>query len=440
MHFFDKNNFCELIVAIILSLSILLFLIIRGATNIGVILLSLLGLILLIQDLKKNKLNILSGHFLLLSIGFGALFIASLSAQIGSNQFQISSLDGPLRIFLGLFIFILLLRIKLNLIYLLSLIIPISLFFLFIDLTFFDKAFLNNWGGRYASYFVDPNTLGGQCGILTALNFYFLITQFKKKILLDLLRLLGVFSGLALTFYAQSRGGWLSFICIFIFILLIERSIIYKLLKERDLNFFFYTFALLTFCILLYAFNKTQLLARTASIYSEIILWKDGYPNLYEGAVYARLAMWEVGLLLLKEKFFFGFGENHMEFSILKYYESFPPELQEPLNIIVKTGPHSDFLAKALASGILGVFGYFFTILIPLFFFLKFFYCPLQIPRDSARLGTSYIIGIVISGLFNEALSLKYLCSFYGLLLAIFLASIFKNLHSPDSLGSLYRQ
>ena len=333
----NKENFCELIVALILSLSILLFLIVRGATNIGIILLSLLGLILLIQDFKINKSNFFKGHFLLLSIGFGAFFIASLSAQIGRNQYQISSLDGPLRIFLGFFIFILLLRIKLNLIHLLSLLIPISLFLLFIDLTFVDKAFIKNWGGRYASYFVDPNTLGGQCGILTALNFYFLITQFKKKIVLDILRLLGGFSGLALTFYAQSRGGWLAFISIFIFILWIERSIIYKLLKERDLHFFFYTFSLLIFCILLFSFNKSQVLARTASIYSEIILWKDGYPNLYEGAVYARLAMWEVGLLLLKEKIFFGFGENHMAFSILKYYESFPPELHEPLNIIIKT-------------------------------------------------------------------------------------------------------
>jgi hypothetical protein len=107
-------------------------------------------------------------------------------------------------------------QIKLNLIYLLSLVIPISLFFLFIDLTYFDKVFLTNWGGRYASYFVDPNTLGGQCGIFSALAFYFLISEFRKNIFFDLIRFIGFLSGIVITFYAQSRGGWLAFISIFI--------------------------------------------------------------------------------------------------------------------------------------------------------------------------------------------------------------------------------
>ena len=184
MWILNKYRPFELIVGSIISLSILLFLTVRGATNIGVILLSLMGFFLFIKGIPKNKSIISNGHLLLITIGFGALFIATLAAQIGRNQYQISSLDGPLRIFLGFFIFILLQQIKLNLIYLLSLLIPISLIFLLIDLTYFDKAFLIIWGGRYASYFVDPNTLGGQCGIFSALSFYFLFSQFGKNIFL----------------------------------------------------------------------------------------------------------------------------------------------------------------------------------------------------------------------------------------------------------------
>jgi O-antigen ligase len=425
MSIINKNRLFELIVGSIISLSILLFLTVRGATNIGVILLSLIGLFLFIKGIPKNKSIISNGHFLLITIGFGALFIGTLAAQIGRNQYQISSLDGPIRIFLGFFVFILLQQIKLNLIYLLSLVIPISLFFLFIDLTYFDKVFLTNWGGRYASYFVDPNTLGGQCGIFSALAFYFLISEFRKNIFFDLIRFIGFLSGIVITFYAQSRGEWLAFISIFIFILWIERTFIYKLTKERDLNFYFYIFIFLIFCILFFSFNKMHLLARTDSIYSEIILWKDGNAKLHEGAVSSRLAMWEVGLLLSKQHFFFGFGEKYLAISVSKFYESLPPNLHDPLNILIGTGPHSDFLAKLLASGIIGAFAYIITIFIPLLLFFKFIHHTSQSLRFPARLGTAYLIGIVITGLFNETLSLKYLCSFFGFIIAIFLASIF---------------
>ena len=435
MWIINKNRLFELIVGSIISLSILLFLTVRGATNIGVILLSLMGLFLFLKGVPKNKSIISNSHLLLITIGFGALFIATLAAQIGRNQYQISSLDGPTRIFLGFFVFILLQRVKLNLIYLLSVVIPISLFFLFIYLTYFDRAFLTNWNGRYASYFVDPNTLGGQCGIFSALTFYFLVSELRKNIFFDLIRFIGFLSGIVITIYAQSRGGWLALISIFIFILWIERSLIYKLTKERDFNFYFYILIFLIFCILFFSFNKTHLLARTGSIYSEIILWKDGNTNLYEGAVSSRLAMWEVGLLLSKQHFIFGFGEKYLAISVLKFYESLPPNLHGALNIIIGTGPHSDFLAKLLASGIIGAFAYIITLLIPLLFFFKFIHHTSKCLRVPARLGTAYLIGILITGLFNETLSLKYLCSFFGFILAIFLASIFitepVNPHEP---------
>jgi O-antigen ligase len=427
MWILNKYRLFELIVGSIISLSILLFLTVRGATNIAVILLSLMGLFSFIKGIPKNKSIISNAHLLLITIGFGALFIATLAAQIGRNQYQISSLDGPLRIFLGFFVFILLQQVKLNLIYLLSLLIPMSLIFLLIDLAYFDKAFLTNWGGRYASYFVDPNTLGGQCGIFSALTFYFLISQFRKNIFFDLIRLIGFFSGIVITFYAQSRGGWLALISMFIFILLIERLSFFKRIKERNLYFYLLIFIILLFCSLFFTINKTYLLNRTDSVFFEINLWLQNTSNFHEGAIYSRLGMWEVGFLLANESLFFGFGEKYLGISVAKFYDYLPLKLHHPLNILIGTGPHSDFLAKLLASGIIGAFAYVITILIPLLFFFKFIHHTSQSLRVSARLGTAYLIGIVITGLFNETLSLKYLCSFYGFILAIFLASIFIN-------------
>jgi O-antigen ligase len=135
--------------------------------------------------------------------------------------------------------------------------------------------------------------------------------------------------------------------------------------------------------------------------------------------------MWEVGFLLSKQSIFFGFGEKYLIISAQKFYDYLPSNLHQSLYILIGVGPHSDFLAKLLASGIIGALAYVLTFFIPLSFFLKFIGHSLLNLRVTARLGTAYLIGIMIAGLFNETLSLKYLCSFYGLFLAIFLASIF---------------
>jgi O-antigen ligase len=432
MWILNKYRLFELIVGSIISLSILLFLIVRGATNIGVILLSLMGLFLFIKGIQKNKSIISNGDLLLITIGFSALFIATLAAQIGRNQYQISSLDGPLRIFLGFFIFILLLRVKLNLIYLLSLVIPITLIFLLIYLKFFNAQLISDWGikygiwgGRYATYFVDPNTLGGQCSIFTVLSFYFLISQFNKKTIYDFIRLLGFLSGLIISMYAQSRAGWLAFICGFIFVLWAERTSIYKMIKKPNVSFYILIIFNIIFCYILYLENKTLFTKRTETIFNEAILWAQVSDDVNEGAIHSRLGMWEVGILLVKENFYFGLGEKYLASSVEKFYNYLSPNLLHALNILIATGPHSDLLAKFLASGIIGAFAYLLVIFIPLFFFLKFITHYSQSIQAPAKLGAAYLIGIMITGLFNETLSLKYLCSFYGLLIAIFLASIF---------------
>ena len=130
------------------------------------------------------------------------------------------------------------------------------------------------------------------------------------------------------------------------------------------------------------------------------------------------------GSAIFETTLFFGIGEKYLAISVSKFYESLPPNLHDPLNILIGTGPHSDFLAKLLVSGIIGAFAYIITIFIPLLLFFKFIHHTSQSLRFPARLGTAYLIGIVITGLFNETLSLKYLCSFLGFI-TIFLSSIF---------------
>ena len=60
----------------------------------------------------------------------------------------------------------------------------------------------------------------------------------------------------------------------------------------------------------------------------------------------------------------------------------------------------------------------------PFYFFYTHRNSLLVDKKRAARTGLYYITGVFIAGLSNEQLSLKYLCTFYGLMTATLLAQV----------------
>ena len=95
------------------------------------------------------------------------------------------------------------------------------------------------------------------------------------------------------------------------------------------------------------------------------------------------------------------------------------------------TGPHSDILSKLLSSGLIGLVAYLAVLWIPFYFFWNNRNAALANNKKAARIGMCYVVGVFIAGLSNEQLSLKYLCSFYGLIIATLLAQVL-NQHTAQ--------
>jgi O-antigen ligase len=100
------------------------------------------------------------------------------------------------------------------------------------------------------------------------------------------------------------------------------------------------------------------------------------------------------------------------------------PANQGAIITMAGTGPHSDILSKLLSAGIVGLAAYFLIMRAPFFIF-----CRNRNSKDTdkkivSRIGLYYIVGVFIPGLSNEQLSLKYLYTFYGLIIATFLAQV----------------
>jgi O-antigen ligase len=81
-------------------------------------------------------------------------------------------------------------------------------------------------------------------------------------------------------------------------------------------------------------------------------------------------------------------------------------------------------LSKLLSAGIVGLTAYLLVLLAPSFMFLKNHNSKDANQKIASRIGIYYIVGIFIAGLSNEQLSLKYLCTFYGLMIATLLAQV----------------
>jgi len=81
-------------------------------------------------------------------------------------------------------------------------------------------------------------------------------------------------------------------------------------------------------------------------------------------------------------------------------------------------------LSKLLSSGLFGLIAYLCLLFVPFYFFYIYRNSPIADKKRAARMGMYYIVGVFIAGLSNEQLSLKYLCTFYGLMMATLLAQV----------------
>jgi O-antigen ligase len=94
-----------------------------------------------------------------LLICLAASFMAIFFSQLWRGEWHDRPFDGPVRILACCVIFLYLRTIKLNIVKVFSWVVPLSLWIVLV-LVLCNPQLTASWGGRYATYFVDPLTLG----------------------------------------------------------------------------------------------------------------------------------------------------------------------------------------------------------------------------------------------------------------------------------------
>ncbi len=366
----------------------------------------------------------------ILLLTFSGLFIAVLISQLFRQKIHMAAFDGPSRILFAGFVFFLLKTRNIQYINILAIAIPISLICVLLEVKLNPLPHAS-WGGRYATYFVDPNTLGSQTFILGLLSLFFIGSIRKTSLPVQFLMLAGGLAGIYISIHSGSRGAWLVAPFILLMMFIIRVSDIYSAHNTLRLRMWAYTgiFALLiVFIFVAIYFLSNIFSSRLVSGYYEILGWLLG-KNL-DSSAGNRLSIWIFSFSFAAESFLFGHGEEKNMLQILQGSPLNIPANEISISIMASTGPHSDILSKLLSSGYIGLVAYLALLGVPFYFFWKNRNAILANNKKAARIGMYYIVGIFIAGLSNEQLSLKYLCTFYGLMIATLLAQV---LYQPNA-------
>ncbi len=397
------------------------FMTVRHGVHVSLFALLLIALIVFFQN-KHARFHVVDKNDLIILLSFCGLILAVLLGQLFRSKMHMAAFDGPSRIVFAGFVFLLLKSRQIPYIKILDVAIPVGLLCVLTVVTLNPSM---NWGGRFATYFVDPNTLGSQTFILALIVFLSIAPGQGESRWLVLLKLMGGAAGIYVSIYSGSRGAWLTGPFIFLLFLLIRLGDFSRAQGSERFNIALQASlvliaSIILFCLAFYFSDAVS--GRVISGYHEIRNWFTG-ENL-DSSAGTRLSIWEFSFQFASESLLFGYGEEKNMMQLLSNSPLNIPANEIAINTMALTGPHSDILSKLLSSGLFGLFAYLCLLFVPFYFFYAHRNSLLADKKRAARMGMYYITGVFIAGLSNEQLSLKYLCTFYGLMTATLLAQV----------------
>lgn len=331
-------------------------------------------------------------------------FAGVLISQLLRGDFSPKALDGPSRILLAIPIFLLLVEKRVNFVRLFQFACPISLLLAVASTTLFPF----RWGDRFASYFVDPITFGNYALILGFMSFFSINVLERDGRFAIGLKLAGLVAGVYLSIWSQSRSGWLAGAVLLALWLTVYRGPLRPATR-------FGIAALALAAALLTYLSLDLVRERVDGAVYDVTAWMSGENP--DTSIGFRLSMWRMAFVLFCESPLYGYGD--VGYKQLLDSNPYLTSLATPAaRLTMYTGPHNDVLANMLQSGIFGLISALSLFLIPAFVFWRGLRSAIPRIHGASLLGLCFVVGLFVSSLGEQVLYLKFLASFYGLMIA----------------------
>lgn len=407
------NKWIDLYLLLTLTYGLVGFISIKSATNTCFFLLLFPSIVFITRSynyiIENNIINSILPIIITLLLPVLAIFISQLARQ----EWIIKSYDGPSRMLLSVPILFYFIHKRINFSRLIGVCSPIALFATAI-IIYLHPEIVSREHGRFASYFLRPNSFGVYTLVLTCFCLFHMDITLKSSKSFFLYQLCGLLVGLFLVLGSGTRSSWISAVIIFlIWIFLNYRNISTRILISTAL------FIAVIIPVFLHFFPHSS--TRLTQGISQVFSWY--YDNNVISSPGIRLSMWKISWKLFLHNPIFGYGD----LGYVPYLNT--PEIKSIANprtisVLACCGPHNELLTNTLRSGIFGLVSVLCLFIIPSIYFLKNIFHVNSNIKKAAQLGLAYIICIAINSISIEVFGLRFTSSYYGLIIAGLLAQI----------------
>ena len=333
---------------LVLSLALfpLLFLTLKGWTNVFAIVLCVIAVLHFFRlPISEWTVKNMSATEWAVVAALSSGFLAILCSQLLRQNVVFKSYDGPLRMLLSAPVFLWLLRKKIDFIHIFQYICPLSLVILLVFVQLYPLPINVLWGERFGTYFVDPNTIGIYTMLLSFLCLFSIDAVSKDGLALRLFKYAGVLAGLYLEIKSQTRGAWIAEpVLLALWITLNWQK---KSKKELLSSFLISVLVILGLYFFVDVFHDRINLA-----FSGVTSWINKTDT--ETSVGLRISFWQMSWLLFKQSPLYGYGDLGYQAQLMM------PQIQaefsqRSIEMFGKIGSHNEYLANMVRSGIFGL-------------------------------------------------------------------------------------
>jgi len=271
---------------------------------------------------------------------------------------------------------------------------------------------------RLAPYFSDPLAFGQ---IILALGFMSLSTiSFSswtiKETLIKLWSLFGFLVGMYLSIRSGSRTGWLAIPIVILLILIVKLN--WKISKSTPLGLAISIFT----CFALYQ-SSSMIQQRIDLAVYEIVSypWHGGLAP--DTSVGLRITFQRLGWFYFSQSPIYGWG--NAGYTIIKDAPDVVSYSSQFARDFVYTALfHNELMTNMVRYGLFGILSYITAVIVPLILFLKNINSENQIVKQSALLGSCFMIFQIIAGLSDEFINLKGMVAFYAYIVSSLLGTM----------------
>ena len=342
-----------------------------------------------------------------------AMSVAIFISQSVNHSNTVRFHDAATRYWLSIPVFLLLQRLRLNVLTVLQFAFPVAAITGFL--------LVKDVGGRSGIGTLDLIHFGDFELILGTMSLFSMDWFGRDKLALRILKTLGFTAGLAASLASGSRGGWLAipvFIAIFMY---------FKMANFSPRMFLSALTAAILIITLLYSVSA-PFHQRVNELASDVTKLDQGDRDTSTGV---RWQLYKAAVDVILRHPIFGVGPEGFALEMKPMMEAgkITPKAAE----LGRGEVHNDILCKTAGMGVLGLIAMLAIYFVPFRLFWQVAKSTPEQVRRAGQLGITFISGIIVFGLTAECLNLTLAAAFYSFTVAALLAVCY-NIHYGEQL------